>query len=484
MDTSAKAEDEKTKTETEASPSSSNNKRPFSPSGKGREQSSNSNKKRTKKDAAKNNTRRGWNVDNRDREPHKGSFAHSALREQFGVSLDGCETFEKTVKRKVVLLLGFLGTKYGGFQVNEEQRTLQAEVELALFKAGMLSESNFGFPFKYSWSTSARTDKGVHACAQVCSLKVELPESCLEDLESVRQRLEGLLPSDVRVLDLQRVTRSFCAKTQRDRVRYQYVIPSFLIHSDYRGLLEEQGVPLEGRKEIARDSLSKEEIAKLQNALKGYRSTEEQRNLLQAALKKYEKTHSFHNFTKGIKPTEATATRYIESFHVQDPVIIDGLEWIPTQVLGQSFLLHQIRKMVSMALDVARGAVPLEFLDKALSKEVIIKINLAPPQGLFLEMSYYGGYNRRKGSQNTELPDLNWTVEGPSLDRWEAFRSTIRRHIVEEEEQEGNFVKYIYIQECIFGVRECYGLDGSIPPGDNAESEIFQEVVDDKKKEI
>ena len=44
-----------------------------------------------------------------------------------------------------------------------------------------------------------------------------------------------------------------------------------------------------------------------------------------------------------------------------------GLEWIPTQVVGQSFLLHQIRKMTSLAIDVARGCASLETIQQALS---------------------------------------------------------------------------------------------------------------------
>ena len=445
------------------------NKRPLSPSSDKKEEGAQNKKQKkpqTKKEAGQKHTRReprDWNSkDPRERPPHEGSFANEALRKQFGVTLDGRLEFddEKLLKRKAALLLGFLGTKYGGFQVNMNQRTLQSEVELALFKAGMLKELNFGRPFKYSWSTSARTDKGVHACAQVCSLKVELLQSDLDNMEEARQRLEGFLPSDIRVLDFQRVTRNFCAKTQRDRVRYQYMIPSFLLHSDYRALLVEQGIPLEGRRETARAPLSKDEVAKLQEVLKGFRTTDKQRGLLQAALKKYDGTHPFHNFTKGLKPGQASANRYIESFRVQDPVIIDGLEWIPTQVLGQSFLLHQIRKMIAMAVDVTRGAATLEVMDRALSKKEVVRVGLAPAQGLFLELSFFGGYNRRK-QQNKDLPNLDWSVDGPAKDRWAAFRDTIREHIVKEEEAQGNFVQYLYVQECIFEAHKFYNLDGT-----------------------
>lgn len=359
---------------------------------------------------------------------------------------------------------GFLGTNYGGFQVNANQRTIQAEVERALYRAGMLTTMNYGLPHKYSWSSSARTDKGVHACAQVCSCKVELLESDLEgsdnnDLEVFRARLESYMPSDIRVLDLLRTTRNMCAKTQRDRVRYQYMIPAFMFYPNWRQLLKDQGIPLEGRKEIAKAPLTQEEIKKIKDVIQGYRSTQEQRNLLQSALTRYEGTNPFHNFTKGMKPGLPQANRFIEYFRVQEPVVIDGVEWIPTQVLGQSFLLHQIRKMISMAIDIARGAVPVATLDTALARNETVRVAIAPAQGLFLEMSFFGGYNRRK-AQNQDLPDLDWSKEGSAKERWETFRHTIRQHIVEEEMEQGNFLQYMYVQECIFDYRKFYNLDG------------------------
>lgn len=31
---------------------------------------------------------------------------------------------------------------------------------------------------------------------------------------------------------------------------------------------------------------------------------------------------------------------------VNDPIIIEGMEWISVKLHGQSFMLHQIRKMI------------------------------------------------------------------------------------------------------------------------------------------
>ena len=398
------------------------------------------------------------NRDDRDLPANPGSYANEEQRRTLGVENVEENRIKypdeaKTVKRKVALLLAYIGKEYCGFQVNPGKRTLQGEIELGLYRAGMLSEINFGNPFKYGWSNSARTDKGVHACAQVCSLKVELLESDMEDaLKAARERLQERLPGDVEVLDMLRTTRNFCAKTQRDRARYQYMIPSFLLHPDYRQLLVDNGIPLEGRRETARTPLLPEEIKNLRKTVLPYRSTEEQRKLLQVALEKYCGTNPFHNFTKGLSPGEPQAMRFIESFTVLDTVTLHGIEWIPTQVLGQSFLLHQIRKMISMAVEVSRGVISLGVVDRALTKDEVMVVSLAPAQGLFLEVSYFDGYNRRKATQNPELPDVDFLNDG-GRGRWEAFRNNIREHIAKEEIEDGNFLHYLYQQECLFDYR-------------------------------
>lgn len=56
---------------------------------------------------------------------------------------------------------------------NENAKTVEAEVELALYLAGALSKDNFGNLRKVSWSRSGRTDKGVHAAAQVICCRTE-----------------------------------------------------------------------------------------------------------------------------------------------------------------------------------------------------------------------------------------------------------------------------------------------------------------------
>ena len=477
--------------------SNNNNERPSNRS----KRVKNPRKKQKKKDTGKNLTRKPWNqYENGEssslsatdkgcltEEPHAGSYANPEMQKLFGVELpqqflDGSNTGAeensaatiptnqtqqqqqqqqpKRSKKKVAFLLGYLGTNYSGFQINPAQRTLQATFELALLQCHLLDIRNFGFPNKYAWSTSGRTDKGVHAVAQVCSAKIEmLPDH--QTVDDVRRLLNQVLPDDIRVLDVVRTTRNFCAKTQRDRVRYQYMIPSFLLAnvSTIRNIFEKRKAPSNGRHPT--DPLSSTELKQLQDDFRDYRVTPSQLQSLKTALHMYEGTHSFHNFTKGVSPNEARATRYIVSFHVEDPIIFDnGTEWIPTQVLGQSFLLHQIRKMICMAIEVVRGAASMETIELAMSKDnnsSTIQVGLAPAHGLYLEMSYYAGYNRRKQT-NAELHDIEWEREDlPAHARWKEFRNgSVMKHVVDEEEKEGNFVKFLFLQEYFYDRDRAY----------------------------
>ena len=69
---------------------------------------------------------------------------------------------------------------------------------------------------------------------------------------------------------------------------------------------------------------------------------------MREVLGKYMGTHSFHNFTSGIEFGDKKACRFITSFTSEDPFITHDIEYLRLRVVGQSFILNQIRKMVGM----------------------------------------------------------------------------------------------------------------------------------------
>ena len=54
-------------------------------------------------------------------------------------------------------------------QRNPGARTIEGELEKALFRAGAIAEGDLGDMWKIDWMRAARTDKGVSAMGQVRS---------------------------------------------------------------------------------------------------------------------------------------------------------------------------------------------------------------------------------------------------------------------------------------------------------------------------
>lgn len=92
---------------------------------------------------------------------------------------------------------------------------------------------------------------------------------------------------------------------------------------------------------------------------------------LNDVLSSYRGTHNFHNFTARIKPEDPSAKRYILSFEAGKVVTVQGTQFVPCTVVGQSFMLHQIRKMIGTAIAIMRGCVPESIIEFALSRYVL-----------------------------------------------------------------------------------------------------------------
>lgn len=95
------------------------------------------------------------------------------------------------------------------------------------------------------------------------------------------------------------------------------------------------------------------------------------------------------------------------SFTCTEPFLSpQGVEFITVKVKGQSFMLHQIRKMVGLTIAIVRGHADASTLDRALTEERL-DLPMAPGLGLVLDTVHYERYNERYGQDGIHNP-LTW----------------------------------------------------------------------------
>jgi tRNA pseudouridine38-40 synthase len=315
-------------------------------------------------------------------------------------------------------------------QVNPPQKTIEGDLFKAFVDAGAISKDNADDPKKSSFIRAARTDKGVHAGGNVVSLKLIIEDPDIVD------KINAHLPEQIRVWGYFRTNKSFeCRKNCSSRI-YEYLIPSFSFlppkpSSVLATMIEEakKEVPGETRDDaegtqfwknveeqlrIAGISESDQTVGdadaegvdlspaqrtakKIENeARRSYRISEERLNTVREALKMYEGVHNFHNFTIGKSFKDPSCSRYMKSLTVSDPKVINNTEWLSIKIHGQSFMLHQIRKMIGLVALVVRTGCSLTRISQAFAS-TRINIPKAPALGLLLEQPVYAAYNRRLG---------------------------------------------------------------------------------------
>ncbi|KAM4710241.1 pseudouridylate synthase 1 homolog [Discoglossus pictus] len=286
------------------------------------------------------------------------------------------EQNKKHPKKKVVLLIAYSGKGYHGMQRNvgsSQFKTIEDELVQALVQSGCIPENHGEDMKKMSFQRCARTDKGVSAAGQVVSLKIWL-------IDNIVEKINENLPSHIRILGLKRVTGRFNSKNTCDARTYSYTLPTFAFaHKD---------------RETQDDS---------------YRLSQETLDRVNELFALYKGTHNFHNFTSQKGPWDPSAKRYIMAMHCEPPFEQGGLELAVIKVKGQSFMMHQIRKMIALVIAVVKGYAPPSIMERSWGEEKV-DIPKAPGLGLVLERVHFEKYNRRFGNDGLHEA-LDWTTE-------------------------------------------------------------------------
>nr|XP_043632905.1 tRNA pseudouridine synthase A-like [Erigeron canadensis] len=410
-------------------------------------------------------------------------------------------------RRKVAILFAYCGVGYQGMQKNPGAKTIEGDLEEALYFSGAVPESDRGCPQRFDFARSARTDKGVSAVGQVVSGKFYV------DPPGFIERLNNNLPDQFRIFGFKRVTASFSAKKFCDRRRYVYLLPVFALdpnsHRDRESVLASLGsdnelvkclecsergrkvdvnvqsgissnalpdakqgnlsvlenvVVVESKSSLGTISTSvlethsgvssntscalSENTTSLDNVVVDgenvvkenvFRYGDKEKERFNKILKQYEGTHNFHNFTTRTKAGDPSANRYIISFHANTTVTVDGIEFVKCEVVGQSFMLHQIRKMIGVAVAIMRNCAPESLMEKALQQDVRINVPTAPEVGLYLDECFFSSYNQKWKDTHEEVSMKAYAEEA------EEFKlKHIYSHIASTEHKEGSVAVWLH----------------------------------------
>lgn len=206
----------------------------------------------------------------------------------------------------------------------------------------------------------------------------------------------------------------------------------------------EEGGPSTDEKKLTPIAEGMRQLRKAYTAAKrAYRIPESRLARVREALSLFQGTRNFHNYTIGKSFKDPSAKRVMKSFVVHsDPVLINGTEWLSLKVHGQSFMMHQIRKMVAMAALVVRcGCDPKRILESY--EQDKISIPKAPSLGLLLERPVFESYNKRAVNELGKQP-IDFEKYEAELN---AFKEReIYERIYQDEEKDnmfGNFFNHI-----------------------------------------
>ena len=246
---------------------------------------------------------------------------------------------------KLKLTIEYAGTRYSGWQIQTNARTIQGELERAIREAAEVRD--------FELYGSGRTDAGVHALAQVAHLDLDTTLTP----EVLRRRLNDALPSDIVVLRVENVRHRFHA-------RHDAVGRSYLYQVSRR-----------------RTAFAKPYVWWVKDNLDVDR--------MRDAARRFVGFHDFQAFSDddpGEKSTEVLLDTL--DVHADEDLIVIHVE-------GSHFIWKMVRRLVGVLVEVGRGGMSPDDAVGLLGAASDVPARLtAPASGLFLERVYYEGDRR------------------------------------------------------------------------------------------
>ncbi|CAK9861269.1 unnamed protein product [Sphagnum jensenii] len=203
---------------------------------------------------------------------------------------------------------------------------------------------------------------------------------------------------------------------------------------------ESTAQPAEAKAELESNKDAEAEVPPLQS--NRVTEVEDDRNVLVSTVPVLDKTEAIAEskfvFAR-IKAEDPSAKRYILSFEACEVIEVEGMQFVQCTVLGQSFMLHQICKMIGMAIAIMRGCAPESIIDTALQRDTDVNVPMPPELGLFLDECFYTGYNKKFKNTHDEVSQKGFEKEIADFKR-----EVIYSHIQLTEVKDGTMVMWLH----------------------------------------
>jgi tRNA pseudouridine38-40 synthase len=240
------------------------------------------------------------------------------------------------------LVVEYTGTRYSGWQIQKNARTVAGEIARAVEEATGRRE--------FELYGAGRTDAGVHALAQVAHLDIytSLPP------HSLRARVNEVLPSDIYIRRVDKAPHRFHARHDAEARSYLYQISrrKTAFFKPYVWWIKER-IDVARMREAARPFIGMQNYA------------------------------SFSADEPGEKSTRVLVDRL--------EIVEDG-DLVLVRIVGSHFLWRMVRRLVGVLAAVGRGDLTAAQAAGFLEERSDLPATLtAPASGLFLESVYYRG---------------------------------------------------------------------------------------------
>jgi tRNA pseudouridine38-40 synthase len=245
------------------------------------------------------------------------------------------------------LLIQYDGTDFHGWQVQENQRTVQGELQRVL---SLLENAEVHV------TGSGRTDAGVHAEGQVASVKLNRNFTP----EKLRSAINGNLWRDVRILSVEKATDNFHARFSARGKTYVYRVVNAPVMSPFWArYAHHEARPLDV-------------------------------GSMNAAARLFLGEHDWTAFSSAQSDSE-NKVRTITEFTVEshwDARARSSL--IEFRITGEGFLRYMVRSIAGTLLEVGRGEKDFDTIQTAIvSRDRNLAGATAPAHGLTLLKVFY-----------------------------------------------------------------------------------------------